>query len=521
MKGKTQVKEQVDQITLLRNEFNQFRTVIQNQIANQKVSFAGGGSGSGEVRFEFLDDVDRDSVKVNNKYLKYNSTTGKFVGSDPNLELDTAVPYSADVQTFTVKVATKDSSHPYFGVGSSNGYKIDDVFAPYLQMIPRNTYRFDQSDSTNSGHPLRFYLDASKGTQYTTGVTTNGTPGQSGAYTQIVATDDTPPVLHYQCSVHANMGWAAFFNTRNLTSFTTDDLTEGSTNKYATNEVVQDIVGAMVSSNTETDINVAYDDDNGKLDFTVSNISGNAGTATKLASAVTIGGVSFDGSANINLPGVNTTGDQDTSGNAATATALATARTIHGVSFDGSGNIDLSEVIQDTVGAMFSGNTETNITATYQDADGTIDLVIGTLNQDTSGTAALATAADTIKTNSSSTDDTFFLTFVGDNNSTATAETLLTDGGITYNPSTDTLSVSNITATITGTSSLINVADESSDTTCFPVFVTGASGNLAAKSGTNLTFNSSSGALTATSFVDGNGETMTGGDATALAIALG
>ena len=88
MKGKTQVKEQVDQITLLRNEFNQFRTVIQNQIANQKVSFAGGGSGSGEVRFEFLDDVDRDSVKVNNKYLKYNSTTGKFVGSDPNLELD-------------------------------------------------------------------------------------------------------------------------------------------------------------------------------------------------------------------------------------------------------------------------------------------------------------------------------------------------------------------------------------------------------------------------------------------------
>ena len=105
--------------------------------------------------------------------------------------MDTAVPYSADVQTFTVKVATKDSSHPYFGVGSSNGYKIDDVFAPYLQMIPRNTYRFDQSDSTISGHPLRFYLDASKGTQYTTGVTTNGTPGQSGAYTQIVATDDT------------------------------------------------------------------------------------------------------------------------------------------------------------------------------------------------------------------------------------------------------------------------------------------------------------------------------------------
>ena len=79
--------------------------------------------------------------------------------------------------------------------------------------------------------------------------------------------------------------------------------------------------------------------------------------------------------------GVNTSGNQDTSGNAATATALETARTIHGVSFDGRANIDLSEVIQDTVGAMFSSNTETGIAVTYQDADGTIDLVIGTLNQ--------------------------------------------------------------------------------------------------------------------------------------------
>ena len=76
------------------------------------------------------------------------------------------------------------------------------------------------------------------------------------------------------------------------------------------------------------------------------------------------------------MPGVNASGNQDTSGNAATATALETARNIHGVSFDGTGNIDLSEVIQDTVGAMFSSNTETNITATYEDSDGTIDLVV-------------------------------------------------------------------------------------------------------------------------------------------------
>ncbi|WP_435533465.1 beta strand repeat-containing protein [Escherichia coli] len=72
------------------------------------------------------------------------------------------------------------------------------------------------------------------------------------------------------------------------------------------------------------------------------NTTGNAATATKLQTARTIGGVSFDGTANINLPGVNVAGNQNTSGNAATATKLQTARTINGVSFDGSKNIELT-----------------------------------------------------------------------------------------------------------------------------------------------------------------------------------
>lgn len=74
------------------------------------------------------------------------------------------------------------------------------------------------------------------------------------------------------------------------------------------------------------------------------NTTGNAASATRLQTARTIGGVSFNGTANINLPGVNTTGNQDTTGNAATATKLKTARTIGGVSFDGSANINLPGV---------------------------------------------------------------------------------------------------------------------------------------------------------------------------------
>ena len=162
-----------------------------------------------------------------------------YVRNDSSTVITLANHYATDfdvnVVTFKVVVATKDSSHPYNGTGSSLGYKINGIFSPYLKLIPKNTYRFDQSDSTNSGHPLRFYLDAAKASSYTTGVTTNGTPGSSGAYTQIIVSDSTPPVLHYQCSAHGYMGWAATTSTRNLTGFDTDDLSEGSSNLYFTN----------------------------------------------------------------------------------------------------------------------------------------------------------------------------------------------------------------------------------------------------------------------------------------------
>ncbi|HBD4447653.1 TPA: tail fiber protein [Shigella sonnei] len=70
--------------------------------------------------------------------------------------------------------------------------------------------------------------------------------------------------------------------------------------------------------------------------------TGNAATATKLQTARNIGGVAFDGTKDINLPGVNQTGNQSTTGNAATATKLQTARTINGEAFDGTKNITLT-----------------------------------------------------------------------------------------------------------------------------------------------------------------------------------
>lgn len=74
-------------------------------------------------------------------------------------------------------------------------------------------------------------------------------------------------------------------------------------------------------------------------------LTGNASTATKLKTARRIGGVAFDGSGDINLPGVNQQGNQNTTGNAATATKLQTARNINGVKFDGSGDININTLV--------------------------------------------------------------------------------------------------------------------------------------------------------------------------------
>ncbi len=118
---------------------------------------------------------------------------------------------STSPKVFTVKVITKTAASPYHGVGSTLGYEVNGIETPIIELKGNDTgkpyyYKFDQSDASNATHPLRFYNNVSKGTQFTTGVTTSGTPGNAGAHTTIAVDNDTPNVLYYQCSSHANMG---------------------------------------------------------------------------------------------------------------------------------------------------------------------------------------------------------------------------------------------------------------------------------------------------------------------------
>ena len=209
-----------------------------------------------------------------------------------------------------------------------------------------------------------------------------------------------------------------------------------------------------------------------------------AGTVIASKAIVTDSDKDITGGRNITISGELDAATGDFSGDVdVDGTLEADAITIGGVT--------LAETISDTVGAMVTSNTETGITVSYDDADNTLDFVIGTLNQNTTGSAATLTTARTIGGTS----------FDGSANiavglaATATAlETARTIGGTSFDGTGD------IAVALASVGTAVTVADESSDTTCFPLFTTAATGDLPPKSGSNLTFNSSSGLLTATSF---------------------
>ena len=129
---------------------------------------------------------------------------------------------------------------------------------------------------------------------------------------------------------------------------------------------VEDFAGGLFSGNTETGITATYQTGDNTVDLVVGTLNQNTtGSAATLTSARTIGGVSFDGSANIELPGVNSAGNQNTSGSAG---RLTTARAINGVDFDGSAAITVT-----AAAGTLSGNTlKSSVVASSLTSVGTI-----------------------------------------------------------------------------------------------------------------------------------------------------
>ena len=464
IKSKEEVQENVGdpEIIKIRRELEYLKNLVNAQ---------GGG---GEVRLEFLDDVDRDTALVDGKFLKYQASTKTFVGADasggsggdsdyasvagiatfattagiatdavsagfaktagistvsqgltgtPNVVIGITTAQrlsgfkslvgaaSSTTETFVTTVDSKTTNHRYHGSGSSSAYFLDGIESPFLTLLPGKTYRFDQSDSSNGGHPLRFYLEADKTTAYTTNVTTNGTAGSSGAYTEILITDSTPLVLHYQCSSHGYMGNSSFLNS-NLVD-TPYQITARSginvSGVVTATSFVGDITGDVTGD-------VTGNADTATLATTATNAQGLTGTpnitvgiitaaSAEFSGNVTVGGtITYEDVKNVDSLGIVTarTGI-DVLANGINVVGISTISTGVGTVHVGTGNTTLLvDGDARVTGILTIGTESITLDPTAKQIRGLEEIIIGiantiTIKQDSKGEIEFTDAAGTQK----------------------------------------------------------------------------------------------------------------------------
>ena len=321
----------LDQKFVNLDDFQNHYRLFLNRIQRQLSTLGGGGA----VLVSDLDDVETSTARVNGKYLRYNSTKGKWEGADA----------SGGGGGGGLSNIVEDTTPQLGGALDVNSKEIISVSNNNITFAPNGTGKVVfKGVSGNGGNGAgRFVLNCEQNSH---GITIQGPPHSAGAnYTLTLPNTDGNADQVLKTNGSGVLDWVdqTSGSSQNLFSTiavsgqnnvvadsTTDTLTlvAGSNMTITTNasgdsitfeaaggsslstEQVQDIVGAMFTGNTETNITATYQDSDGTIDLVAS------------------GGSSLS-----------------------------------------------TEQVQDIVGAMFTGNTETNITATYQDSDGTIDLV--------------------------------------------------------------------------------------------------------------------------------------------------
>ena len=171
--------------------------VIKSATSNKDVLIKGNDGGSTITALQ-LDMSDAGSATFNN-----------HITASGNVTTDTDGRMISNL-TEVIEVTVVDDG--------GNHYAFEGATTPNLVVSEGKTYRFDQSDSSNSTHPFAFSL-TEDGTTYTTGVTTRGTAGSAGAYTELKVTKATAGKLFYKCTAHSGMGNQGNILKNDLTNF--------------------------------------------------------------------------------------------------------------------------------------------------------------------------------------------------------------------------------------------------------------------------------------------------------------
>lgn len=150
-------------------------------------------------------------------------------------------------------------------------FVIDGTSQQTMNLAKGVTYYFDQSDNTNSTHPLRFSTTSDGthdgGTEFTTGVIYGAAAGGAGAFTQITLEQDAPDVLYYYCANHSGMGGKA---NSGAGSAAADDITigdaavsigttSGNTTINSANGQTTIISGSNIALTSENNVSVTGD----------------------------------------------------------------------------------------------------------------------------------------------------------------------------------------------------------------------------------------------------------------------
>jgi hypothetical protein len=348
--------------------------------------------------------------------------------SDVRALLNVADGATAGITTAATNVqvtwsVTANGSSAYRFTGPGNDGSDDN---PDLYLVRGQRYRF--INNSGGSHPFQIRSSAG-GSAYNTGVTNNGA---SSGNIDFNVQHDAPTRLYYQCTSHGGMvgniyitGGASWQTTDVNTSTTEEIFTllnvgigkNNPTEKLDVNGTVKatTFVGALT----------------GNASGSSGSCTGNAATATALQNARTIGGVSFDGTANINLPGVNASGNQDTSGTAAVATRV----TLTNQTGDSTCNVLFA---QSTTGDQLP---HTNANLTFNSTNGTLtattfvgNLDLGSSNI-SSGThtftasAGSAVAADTTAVGSCNVIE--YTIYISNSTNIQSQKVLIMDNGTT------------------------------------------------------------------------------------------